>query len=312
MNEKTRLFDLHNQPPVIQLFASVLTVILTGMLFFYLLILAGSLIFSTDISGMLSLPAADHGLREESILKYIQVSQQIGLFLIPALIIARLLRRERESFMRTDKIPRSVPVLMVILLALLIIPITGFTGMLNSKMNLPDWLSGIEEWIRTKEETASELTELLIRSSGIGNLLLNIFILALLPSIAEEMIFRGVLQQLFSRLLKSDHIGIWITAIIFSAIHIQFFGFLPRLILGLGFGYLFFWSGNLWLSVIAHFINNCIPVLMSHFTGWSEFTEKASGLAESQILLLITDALLCFGIFFYFWSEYRKKLFEKN
>jgi membrane protease YdiL (CAAX protease family) len=312
MNDKPRLFDLNNQPPVIQLFASVLIMIPMGMLLFYFFVLAGSLIFRTDVPGMLSIPAADAGLREESILKYIQASQQIGLFFIPAVVIALLLRKGNESFVRTDKVPGSVPVLMVILLAFLIVPITGFTGILNSKMNLPDWLSGVEGWIRTKEDTASELTGLLIKSSGTGELIINIFIFALIPSIAEEMIFRGILQQLLCRLLRSDHIGIWITALLFSAIHFQFFGFLPRLILGLSFGYLFFWSGNLWLPVIAHFINNCIPVLMSHFVGWSEFTDKASDLVESQIMILMAAAILCFGVFFYFWSEHRKGLFENR
>lgn len=312
MTDKVRLFDLNNQPPVIQLIAAVSIVILAGTLLLYLFVFAGSMIFGTDMSEMLSITSEGVGFREESILKYLQFSQQIALFVIPAIVIAMLLRRGKESFMKIDKFPESIPVLMVIMLALLIIPVASYTGMLNSKMGFPDWLSGVEEWMRTKEDIASDLTGLLIKSTGIGGLMINILIMAAIPSIAEEMIFRGVLQQILSRIFRSGHAGIWITAILFSAVHLQFFGFLPRLILGLGFGYLFFWGGNLWLPIIAHFINNTVPIVMSHFIEWKGLSDKASGLVEKQILLPLVPALLVVGIFYYFWSEYKKNLAENT
>jgi membrane protease YdiL (CAAX protease family) len=214
--------------------------------------------------------------------------------------------------MKTDEIPGSVQVLLVALLAIFIIPVISYTGMINSKMNLPAWLSGVEEWMRTKEDTASDMTGLLLKSSGIGELVLNIFILSVIPSIGEEMIFRGILQQILIRFFRSGHAGIWITSIIFSAIHFQFFGFLPRLILGLSFGYLFFWSGNLWLSIIAHFINNAIPVAMSYFFSWNELNVKAKGFAEKQLLLVVFAAFLIAGVFYYFWSEHRKSPVGSN
>jgi membrane protease YdiL (CAAX protease family) len=311
MAEKVRLFDLSNQQPVIQLIAAVSIVILAGTLLFYLFLFTGSLIFGTDVSEMLSITSEGVVLREESILKYLQASQQIALFVIPAIIIAALLRREKESFLKTDRLPDSIPIIMVILLALLIIPVASYTGILNSKMDLPEWLSGVEIWMRAKENIASDLTGMLIKSTGIGDLMINILIMAAIPSIAEEMIFRGVLQQILCRMFKSGHIGIWITAILFSAVHLQFFGFVPRLILGLGFGYLFFWSGNLWLPIIAHFINNAIPVVIAHFIEWKDLSEKASGLVEKQILLPLIPAISVVGIFYYFWSV-QKKNFVKN
>jgi len=308
MDDKAPLFDLKDQPPVIQLFASVLVVILAGTLLFYLFVFSGSLIFGTDMSEMLSIPSANASLREMSILKFIQVSQQITLFLIPAFVISILLRKRKESFLRIKKLPGTIPVFMVIILALLIIPVTSYIGILNSKMDLPAWLSGVEEWIRTKEDNATAMMGLLIKSPGIGVLIINIFILAVIPSIAEEMLFRGVLQQILCRIFRSGHAGIWITAIIFSTIHFQFFGFLPRLMLGLTFGYLYFWSGNLWLPVIAHFINNAIPVVISYFVDWEELGAKASGLVEKQILLPLVPALLSVVFYYYFWREHKKNL----
>ena len=308
MDDKAPLFDLKDQPPVIQLFASVLVVILAGTLLFHLFVFSGSLIFGTDMSEMLSIPSANASLKEVSILKFIQVSQQITLFFIPAFVISILLRKRKESFLRIKKLPGTIPVFMVIILALLIIPVTSYIGILNSKMDLPGWLSGVEEWIRTKEDNATAMMGLLIKSPGIGVLIINIFILAVIPSIAEEMLFRGVLQQILCRIFRSGHAGIWIAAIIFSTIHFQFFGFLPRLMLGLTFGYLYFWSGNLWLPVIAHFINNAIPVVISYFVDWEELGAKASGLAGKQILLPLVPALLSVVFYYYFWHEYKKNL----
>lgn len=309
MNDRYRLFDLNNYPPVIQLFISLSIVILGGTLLFYLFVFAGSLAFGKDMAEMLSIqPAAIQG--EGYILKYIQVSQQIALFIIPAIVTAILLRKGNESFLKTDKFPGSIPLFMVIMLALLLLPVTSYTGMLNSKMNLPGWLSVAEKWMRMKEDAASDLTELLIKSEGIGDLIINISILAIIPSVAEELIFRGILQQLLCRIFKSGHLAIWITAIFFSAIHLQFFGFLPRLILGLSFGYLFFWSGNLWIAVFAHFINNAVPVVMSHFVSWNELGDKVSDLADKQILVPLVPALFCVGILFYFWKEYKNNFVE--
>jgi hypothetical protein len=310
MNERTRLFDLAGQPPVIQLLISFLIVIFAGTLVFYLFVIAGSLIFEKDISEMLSLSPALI-LQNESILKYIQASQQIALFVIPSFLIANLLKRSEKSFLKIDKLPGSIPLFLVIILALLMLPVTSYTGMLNSRMSLPGWLSGAEQWMRTKENEASDLTELLIKSSGIGGLMINVFILAIIPAIAEEMVFRGVLQQILCRIFRSGHIAIWITAIFFSAIHFQFFGFLPRLLLGLSFGYLFFWTGNLWITIIAHFVNNAIPVIISHFILWTNLNNKASDIAEKQILLPLVPALLSIGILYYFWHEHRNNIMGK-
>ena len=309
MNDRSRLFDLNVYPPVIQLFISASIVIIGGTLLFYLFVFAGSLVLGKDMSEILSIqPGANSD--EGFILKYLQVSQQVALFIIPAIVIAMLLRQGNKSFLKTDRFPGSIPLFMVIMLAILILPVTIYTGMLNSRMTLPGWLSGVENWMRTKENTASDLTGLLIKSRGIGDLMINISILAVIPSVAEELIFRGILQQILCRIFKSGHIAIGLTAIFFSAVHLQFYGFLPRLILGLSFGFLFFWSGNLWIAVVALFINNAIPVMMSHFIRWNDLSDKASDMVEKKVLIPLVPALLSIGILYYFWSEYRNKLVE--
>jgi hypothetical protein len=140
-------------------------------------------------------------------------------------------------------------------------PFINFTGAINSEMHLPRWFSGIENWMREAEDTAAELTEAFLDVESVGGLLFNLLMIAVLPALGEELLFRGVIQKILTDWTRSAHWGIWISAAMFSALHLQFFGFIPRLLLGALFGYLLVWSGSLWLPILAHFINNAGAVI---------------------------------------------------
>ena len=308
MADKAPFLKIYSQPPFFQLIVSFMIVFIIGTLLFYLFAFAGSLIFGTDIDKMLLLPSLDAGIRENLIIRFLQSSQQIALFIIPSLIIIYLLKREGEAFLGMDKFPKILTVLLVIALSLLIIPVTSYTGMLNSKLNLPGWLSGLEEWMRAKEDRASNLTQLLITSSNFVTLAVNLVILAIIPAFGEEMLFRGILQQLLCRIFRSGHLGIWITAIVFSTIHFQFFGFIPRLILGLSFGYLFYWTRNLWVPVLAHFINNAVPVILSYFVGWKEIDGRNQNMNDNGLIIPFIQIIIIIMIFYFFRSEYIRRL----
>jgi membrane protease YdiL (CAAX protease family) len=306
MAGKALTFRLDKQPPLIQLIASILIIFTVGTIFLYFFVFAGSLIFRTEFDKMFIIPSLGASPKENMIIRYMQFFQQVSLFMLPSFIIIFLIRKENENYLGMNKSPGLISVFLVILLALFIIPVTSFTGELNAKMNFPGWLSGVEEWMKTKEEDASNITDLLMFSSGFTSLAFNLIILAVVPAFSEELLFRGILQQLFSRLLKSGHIGVWVTSIIFSTMHFQFFGFLPRLLLGLSFGYLFFWSRNLWIPVIAHFVNNAIPVMLSYFVDWKVLKEKTLLFNDNGVTLLLIQIILCGLIFLYFWSKWKR------
>jgi len=307
MAEIARLFRFDDQPPLIQLIFSFCIVIVAGTLLFWLFLMAGSLFFGLAPGKMVIMPDSDADAKGRMILKYIQFSQQIGLFLLPTLIVSHLIGTKNESFLKLDRSPSGMKLLAVVFLALLLIPLLNYTGILNSRMVLPEAFSGIQKWISAKEDQASRLTELLITSSGAITLALNIFVLAVVPAFSEEFLFRGLLQQLMKRVLRSSHAGIWFTAIIFSSIHFQFFGFFPRLILGLVFGYLFYWTGSLWYSIIAHFVNNIIPVVYTYLNGWKIVSEQvpADGNIPGGFPLVAT--IFSGMILFYFWRESRSR-----
>jgi membrane protease YdiL (CAAX protease family) len=170
-------------------------------------------------------------------------------------------------------------------------------------MHFPGWLSGMENWMIDKEEKADNLIEMLVESNTFRVMMLNLITIALLPAIAEELIFRGVFQKIFSNIFKSGHVGIWFTAFLFSTIHFQFFGFIPRFILGLVFGYLFFWSGTLWLPVISHFVNNAFPVILAYIQGMEKINAPIETPLWKQALYLPLPIVIIMVILFYFRNK---------
>lgn len=204
--------------------------------------------------------------------------------------------------------PNLVEIFFVIVLSFCIFPVTGFTGDLNSGMKLPEWLSSLEEWMRSKENYAESLMETVLTPDDPGSLLINIVMIALLPAVGEELIFRGVIQRILKNLFRSGHLSVWVTAILFSAIHFQFYGFLPRFILGLVFGYLFLWGGTLWLPVIAHFVNNGVLVLVVYFQN-SEISYIQNDLKLSEQIAALTISFLIGGLIL---NYFRKKAAERQ
>ena len=131
----------------------------------------------------------------------------------------------------------------------------------NASLSFPDFLKDFENWAREIETKAGEVTKFLTTFDSFGDFIIGMVVIAVLPGIGEELVFRGFLQPTLYRATNNIHVAIWLSAILFSAIHVQFFGFVPRMLLGALFGYLYYWSGNLILPMFAHFLNNAFSVL---------------------------------------------------
>ena len=131
----------------------------------------------------------------------------------------------------------------------------------NANIKLPGFMSGFENWATDLEESMADITKYLTNFDSTGYFILTLRIIAVIPGVGEEILFRGYLQNIFRKMIKNDHVAIWLAAILFSAIHFQFYGFVPRMLLGALFGYLYLWTGNLLIPIIAHFLNNSISLL---------------------------------------------------
>lgn len=183
-------------------------------------------------------------------------------FLLPALFYWKIVERKPASafcLQSRDSYRDLVP---IFFLTIVLMPFTGLVAEWNESMILPDSLSGIEEWMKNSESTLARLTEFLLSFRNIPELVIAVFVIAVIPAIGEEVLFRGILQRKLAEHWANVHLGIWVSAFLFSAIHFQFYGFLPRLFLGAMFGYLYFWTGRLSMAIFAHFINNAVTVLM--------------------------------------------------
>lgn len=180
-------------------------------------------------------------------------------FIIPGIVFAYFFYKSKwASFLHINKFPKLNNLLLGSMLILAAFPLAQFAFWLNMKIPMPSFL------IEMEEGTAEMVKNLLLVEQP-HELWFNLFIIAVIPAIGEEFIFRGILQKKLVEQFKNPHVAIWVAALIFSAIHMQFQGFLSRMLLGAILGYLYHWSGNLWVAIIAHFVNNAVQIVGQYF-----------------------------------------------
>ncbi len=285
--------------PLPQLMFSIFVIVVSFLTFLVLSLVIAIPFFGID--SILNMPNVNNLSDPASItvLKYFQVVQSFGLFIVPPLVLGWLYMGSIPEYLFLKKSFTLSSFLIVLILMCVATPAINLVGELNSNMQLPDWLSGVENWMRRTEENAAELTEAFLNVKSTAGLLFNIFMVAFLPAIGEEFLFRGVIQRSFTRITKNHHLGIWISAILFSALHMQFFGFLPRLLLGGLFGYLLVWSGSMWIPILAHFFNNAFAVVSIYLIDNNlmnpkieSFGSEADSILYSIISLVLIAVLL--------------------
>lgn len=243
-----------------------LFVIFVSFLFFYVVgIVVVQLGFGIDIIHHPDILQDISSPDTIKVLKFFQLAQSLGLFVLPPLIIGYLMYYSVKDFLRLHKISSYYYLLLTSIAILSFIPFSNLLSYVNSYMSFPGFMKGIENWMRTSEENASQLTLYFLKADSWIEFLYNVILIAAIPAIGEEFLFRGLLQRLFTELTKKVHLSIWLSAILFSAIHFQFYSFVPRLFLGIVFGYLLEYTGTIWIPIIAHFINNLVGVIIGYF-----------------------------------------------
>ncbi len=228
------------------------------------------------------------------VLKVIQTGSTIGTFIVPAWVLAYLFHGDPKEYLQLRKLAPATSLLWVGLGMLTAVPLINLLGDLNSKMHLPSFLAPVEQWMRDSEDKAAVLTEAFLDMPDPGALLFNLFMIALLPAIGEEWLFRGVVQRLFSEWSGKKQVGIWAAALLFSAMHLQFYGFVPRLLLGALLGYLLLWSGSIWLPMLAHFLNNAAAVIAAYLYQHQLINANPDtlGLGPEQFMVLLASIVL--------------------
>ena len=221
-------------------------------------------------------------------LKFLQAFSSFGLFIVPSFLFAYLTSKS----LNFTAVSRQQFLLTVAVMCFAF-PLINALALWNEGLHLPSFLSGLEDWMRSAESQAMQITEAFLKVDHWLELLINILIIGVIPALGEELLFRGVIQkELFSRCGKI-HLSIWITAFLFSAMHLQFLGFIPRFLIGGLLGYLFYWSGSIWLPILAHFVNNAGAVILSYLINQQSISNEIEHLgAKDGHLSMVVIALL--------------------
>lgn len=194
-------------------------------------------------------------------LKLVQTLSSIGTFVIPPFVLAYLFSQNAKEYLKLHKKISITDIVLVLIAMFASVPLINYLAELNQKMVLPSFLGQLESWMKDKESLAGEITDKFLNVHSTGGLVLNVFMIALIPALGEELLFRGILQRIFIEWFENAFAGILLSSVLFSALHLQFYGFLPRMMLGILLGYIYFWSGSLWLPMAAHFINNAAAII---------------------------------------------------
>lgn len=192
--------------------------------------------------------------------------QDILAFILPAVVTMAIIYRRPFHVMGLDRAPSWLAITIVIVFYVISLPAMNWLVEMNKAMSLPSWMAGIEQAMRAAEDSAAEVTQEMLNINSVGQLILCVLVVGVMAGLSEEMLFRGALLRTMQDSRLGKHAVVWITAILFSAFHLQFYGFVPRMLLGVWLGYLFVWTGSLWVPIIAHTLNNSTVVLMSYLS----------------------------------------------
>jgi len=238
--------------------------------------------------------------------KFFQAVQGIGFFIVPSIILGYAFSGNSTNYLKLNQLPAGYKFILVVLVMLVSIPVINMIAGLNSMIKFPQSMSGVQNYIDQTSKTYNTITESFMKVNTLQGLGINLLIVAIIPALGEEFLFRGVFQRIFSNWTRNAHWGIVISAFIFSAIHIEFYGFFPRWILGIMFGYFLLWSGSIWLPILAHFINNGIAVITYYLISNGTINEKMADIGSTSDILPITISCCIFmGVGIYYLYKKR-------
>lgn len=266
------------------------------------------LLFSTFIS--LFIDKSPYGDARDHLLLS-SVCQSILAFCIPAFLLARFCSKNSFNWLRLNNAPTFKALLGVLIVYGISMPAMEWIIEWNQSIRFPEALSGIESTFRKWEEASEATTKILLETHGWFSIITGVLVIGILTGISEELFFRGGLQGIFIRSSIGKGSAVWLAAFIFSVMHFQFFGFVPRLIMGVFFGYLLIWTKSIWVPVFAHLLNNSMVVVTSAFSG----DISASLLDRENPSLFLGNSLSVVGsvilTFLFLWLC-RDSMFKNN
>lgn len=249
------------------------------------------------------------------VLKTLQFSQTlstIGAFLLPAIYFTKYIGQKPMLFLRANTPFSALHLLLAVLLFVVSSPLISWLVYMNESISLPASMAALEQKLRAAETTAAELTRAFTTTHSAGGLWLNLFIVALVPAVCEEFLFRGALMRFVMFCFKNRHVAVIFSAFLFSAFHGQFFGFIPRFVLGVFLGYVALGSGSIWPSVVAHFINNALATISAYYQWDLSGPEVFRSDYVFPVYINILSAVFSVGLVYVFILAWKKRIFPNG
>ncbi|MEO6167231.1 MAG: CPBP family intramembrane glutamic endopeptidase [Chitinophagales bacterium] len=232
-------------------------------------------------------------------IKLLQFMSSLGGFLVPALLFA-FIKFPGGDFLFLNRKFNAMLLLLAVVVLAAAGPFISFAYTINQQLDLPAFLDSVEKIMKESTASNEKITSLFLRMPTQSDLFINLIVIAILPAIAEELFFRGCIQQVMKEWLKSVHIAIWITAFIFSFIHFEFYGFVPRMMLGGLLGYLFYWSGSLWVPILAHAFINGGQIVLAYLHEHEFIQFNVAGEDALPTVVVLVCTVLLAGLLFIF------------
>lgn len=257
----------------------------------------------TSVIWALIIEAAGVDVTSLNVERAVQFISSVITFIVGGVSVAYLIFENPKEELLMSSWGGGKNYLYGIIALLALLPIVGVLNEWNQGISFPDALAPLEQWMREAEDAAAELQERFLSGTSYLDLIINIVIMAITPAICEELLFRGVLQNQLEKWFKNAHIAVWVAAIIFSAIHFQFYGFLPRMVLGAALGYLLVYGKSLWLPIVAHCVNNSLAVITAWGANKLEIMKEVEAVAPtyttSEDYIFLIGCIFVVGLSYY-------------
>jgi uncharacterized protein len=292
-------FEIYNQNKKVPKYSPfwiiviyILMTVMTALIGSGIMVLAG-LAKGLNINGIMSI-LQNGGMTDDiGLLQMIIGINQLSMFIVPALIT--FLMVDRLGWLHTYKLsfrPNIIIIALGILTIICSLGLVGYSNELNKLVHLPDWM-------KSMNSNAEALINALISKNNPIHFIINLILIGIIPGVGEELVFRGIIQTNLYKIFKNPHIAIWVAAIIFSALHLQFDGFLPRMFLGAILGYLYYYSKNLWVSMAAHAANNSLALIFYTFFKDSKIKFDPEDSSNATWYMALISIVLVSTLLFY-------------
>ena len=277
----------------------------TKLLTFALLLIFG-LLFSS-VLGVLVAMTNGGSIFDLKNLQIIQVLNQVIGFLMPPVVYAMLVQEKPWDYLGIKKLQTWS--LLGIVAMFTVIPFLGTVNDWNNGIVFPESMRAIEEQLRSIQTKSDEIVKIFISQ---GTLFSSLLIVAALAAVSEELLFRSVIQKALIKLFRNAHVAIIVTAFLFSAFHMDFFGFFPRFILGLMLGYMFWMSGSIFPSMLMHFVNNATIVMLYYLNTRGFIDVDVESFGSTDNVLVIILSLITTVAIFIVCNRLNKRHFDRS